>query len=78
MSNLTGINLEYARAGWINNMSARGTYETIYHLLRWADYALSSHDKRQFTVAIRMIQSYVINEPTIARKALETYKNARR
>lgn len=77
MFNLTGLNMNYMRAGWQCNMSARGTYEQIYHLLRLADFALRTHDGKLFSVAVRLARGYFINEPVLAIKALETWHNAK-
>jgi hypothetical protein len=67
--------MDYFKAGWINNMSVKDTYELVYHLRRAMSRAGRGGDRRAQAVYARMIQSYIINEPKIAYAALATHVN---
>lgn len=66
------MNIPYERAGWINNMNARDTYEHIYHLRRLLYWALETDDMKLADAACSMLQSWWVNEEVISRKVLDT------
>jgi len=67
------INIEYIKAGYINNMSAKGTYDQIYHLRRLLSRASKEGDSRARKVYSRMLVYYLINEPELTHAALRSH-----
>jgi hypothetical protein len=65
------------KAGWMNNMSVKDTYEQVYHLRRLLSRASRVGDREGVRVYARMIQGYIINEPKIAFAALAAHVSAK-
>jgi len=67
------MNMEYIKAGWMNNMSARGTFAYIYHLRRLLSYADRVGDRKLMVVVARLIYIWAVNEPNITCAAVKCY-----
>jgi len=64
------MNMKYMRAGWINNMSDKGTYRYLCHLVRLYKRAWRVGSESERYTYTRMVVSWLINEPEITIAAL--------
>jgi len=70
------MNMKYMRAGWVNNMDSKATYQWVCHLVRlykraWSSFPVDVSARDAYT---RMLISWMINEPEITIAALSAGK----
>jgi len=64
------MDMEYMRAGWMNNLSCKEAYRLICHLVRLYKRAWREGKVKEQEAYTRMVISWLINEPIFTVAAL--------